>query len=352
LPTFNANTLPASTGFDLGSAAQRWDAFLQDLNLTGNITAPNWNSSLIDVSGTAVGAGITRGAHILIRGASDWSEVGGAGTNLVAITAGTARSDNGDSNQGPYLLYVDTGGKDVVGLLISHITTGIDAAGLAVNTINPGDAIFTQNVGTNDSGGTPTGLLAWLGNTTTHTGTGDAIKAQHHATGNALTVQAGTGYLGPRANQGLFFLDYGQADGDAFRMNNNVGGSTAGHDINISDSAKTSGHIFNISHQTSTMTGNLLAVNLGAGGGDFTGKFIDFKKNAALRLEVDDSGNLLAAGTLAPQNTAAKLYSGSATPEAAVTADIGSLFMRTDGGANTSIYIKESGSGNTGWVAK
>jgi peroxiredoxin len=31
---------------------------------------------------------------------------------------------------------------------------------------------------------------------------------------------------------------------------------------------------------------------------------------------------------------------------------VGSLFLRTDGGANTTLYIKESGSGNTGWVAK
>jgi hypothetical protein len=44
--------------------------------------------------------------------------------------------------------------------------------------------------------------------------------------------------------------------------------------------------------------------------------------------------------------------SGSGTPESAVTAPIGSLYTRTDGGANTTLYVKESGSGNTGWVAK
>lgn len=46
------------------------------------------------------------------------------------------------------------------------------------------------------------------------------------------------------------------------------------------------------------------------------------------------------------------ITSGSGTPESAVTADIGSIYMRTDGGASTSIYVKESGTGNTGWVAK
>jgi hypothetical protein len=35
-----------------------------------------------------------------------------------------------------------------------------------------------------------------------------------------------------------------------------------------------------------------------------------------------------------------------------VTAAIGSMYLRTDGGAGTSHYVKESGTGNTGWVAK
>lgn len=43
---------------------------------------------------------------------------------------------------------------------------------------------------------------------------------------------------------------------------------------------------------------------------------------------------------------------GSGTPEGAVTAPVGAVYHRTDGGAATSFYVKESGSGNTGWVAK
>lgn len=45
-------------------------------------------------------------------------------------------------------------------------------------------------------------------------------------------------------------------------------------------------------------------------------------------------------------------YSGNGTPEAVVAAPVGSRYRRIDGGASTSIYIKESGTGNTGWVAK
>jgi len=43
---------------------------------------------------------------------------------------------------------------------------------------------------------------------------------------------------------------------------------------------------------------------------------------------------------------------GSGTPESAVTANVGSIYLRTDGGSSTTLYVKESGTGNTGWVAK
>lgn len=44
--------------------------------------------------------------------------------------------------------------------------------------------------------------------------------------------------------------------------------------------------------------------------------------------------------------------SGAGTPEGAVQGSVGSTWRRTDGGAATSFYVKESGTGNTGWVAK
>lgn len=44
--------------------------------------------------------------------------------------------------------------------------------------------------------------------------------------------------------------------------------------------------------------------------------------------------------------------SGAGTPEGVVTAPVGSIWTRTDGGATTTLYIKTSGTGNTGWTAK
>ena len=43
---------------------------------------------------------------------------------------------------------------------------------------------------------------------------------------------------------------------------------------------------------------------------------------------------------------------GAGSPESVVTAAVGALYTRTDGGTGTTLYVKESGTGNTGWVAK
>jgi lysophospholipase L1-like esterase len=45
-------------------------------------------------------------------------------------------------------------------------------------------------------------------------------------------------------------------------------------------------------------------------------------------------------------------YKGTGSPEGVVTAGVGTIYLRSDGGAGTTLYIKESGAGNTGWVAK
>lgn len=43
---------------------------------------------------------------------------------------------------------------------------------------------------------------------------------------------------------------------------------------------------------------------------------------------------------------------GVGNPESRFAGAPGSLFLRSDGGTGTSLYVKESGTGNTGWVAK
>ncbi len=46
------------------------------------------------------------------------------------------------------------------------------------------------------------------------------------------------------------------------------------------------------------------------------------------------------------------IHEGNGSPEGVVTAPVGHLYLRRDGGASTTLYVKQSGSANTGWVAK
>lgn len=52
-----------------------------------------------------------------------------------------------------------------------------------------------------------------------------------------------------------------------------------------------------------------------------------------------------------PSNYSSILF-GTGSPEGAYSAETGSLYMRKGGGAGTCFYVKESGTGNTGWAAK
>ena len=63
-----------------------------------------------------------------------------------------------------------------------------------------------------------------------------------------------------------------------------------------------------------------------------------------------ENGTLFTSGNISVAGTAAIWTSGTGTPEGVVTAVVGSLFTRTDGGASTTLYVKESGAGNTGWA--
>ena len=48
----------------------------------------------------------------------------------------------------------------------------------------------------------------------------------------------------------------------------------------------------------------------------------------------------------------ALFFQGTGTPEGTVAAPVGAVYLRTDGGAATTLYVKESGTAKTGWIAK
>lgn len=61
-------------------------------------------------------------------------------------------------------------------------------------------------------------------------------------------------------------------------------------------------------------------------------------------------GNFSIGGTITLGSVT--ITSGSGSPEGVVTAVVGSLYLNTAGSTSTTLYVKTSGSGNTGWTAK
>jgi hypothetical protein len=51
-------------------------------------------------------------------------------------------------------------------------------------------------------------------------------------------------------------------------------------------------------------------------------------------------------------NAGPLISAGHGDPDGVVTSVVGGLYLRLDGGTNSTLYVKESGTGNIGWVAK
>jgi len=66
--------------------------------------------------------------------------------------------------------------------------------------------------------------------------------------------------------------------------------------------------------------------------------------------DLDVGTNQVSAGSLAVGP--AQVLTGTQAPEGQVTAPPGSLFLNSTGGTGATLYVKESGQGKTGWVAK
>lgn len=65
--------------------------------------------------------------------------------------------------------------------------------------------------------------------------------------------------------------------------------------------------------------------------------------------DIDLPGTLSVQGGLSIGTTT--ITTGTGSPEGSVAATVGSLYLRTDGTPNNTLYIKESGAGNSGWGA-
>jgi hypothetical protein len=92
------------------------------------------------------------------------------------------------------------------------------------------------------------------------------------------------------------------------------------------------------------------ALNIGSGGTLGTNAF----SSAAFVLQTTTVNGHALSGNVTVAKTdlgLGYLFSGAGSPEGAIAAPVGSQYSRTDGGTGTSFYVKELGTGNTGWAA-
>jgi len=68
------------------------------------------------------------------------------------------------------------------------------------------------------------------------------------------------------------------------------------------------------------------------------------------RLRIDEFGRFNLGQGTGPPDVVWRIGTGS--PEGAIVGAPGSMFLNVSGGAGTTLYVKETGTGNTGWVAK
>lgn len=159
-------------------------------------------------------------------------------------------------------------------------------------------------------------------------------------------------WLGPTSNCGL--TAYQNAPYKSVALTANM--TTASSNYLAVDTSKRVAQL-SLGVDDNTAMLNLLVAPAGSGARSFTSEWsVDLSGNSTQLGGITTSGDLVLSGSgkvIRPGGSSGPVWrTGAGAPEGAVTAPVGSLYTRTDGGTSTTLYVKESGSGNTGWIAK
>jgi hypothetical protein len=336
-----------------GSAAKKVKGADFDVEFNNLATHSATKTELTSFSATVAAAGTTSLTYNNTNGVFTYTPPD-LSTYLTAVVAGTALS--GSATSGSATLNVTD--------------NGIGATQLNVS----GDGTSGQLLASDGDGS-----FSWVAQS--------AVGGGISLTDLSATVEsAGTANLAYNNTNGVFtytppdLSSYVTASGTTFTgdviFNDNVKalfGTSSDFEIfhNGSDTVfKDSGSgILKYSSVNDTTAGTIFQIE-NTSTEQLSGAFVEFKDNSGFtpvkiggvgaafsiivqgneELRVDDG--VVIYNDLKVNNTTSTINSGSGTPEGTLSAAVGSLYMRTDGGAGTSLYVKESGSGNTGWVAK
>lgn len=316
----------------------------------------------ITVPGTYVFPSTPGGSNASV----EWGEIGGTLSNQIDlaaalaaklsnitgyVSAGTNVSISGDGTSiSPYVISATGGGGGTV--------AWGDIIGTVGDQADLGSIVTQDSDSVSISGGALAGVSiddAVLGNTTPVTLTSNEASFTGTVTFTNSTFSMG-GSAASNLRTALGFSDptVNIAIGDI--ICESITASASGSTLSFSGGAIV----------LTQAAPNLLYINSAIGtditgpifyhqGSDATGDIYYRDSSGQLKRLAIGSGVLSVSGGIPAWSATPSLTYhrfGSGTPEGVVTAPVGAIYSRTDGGAGTSLYVKESGAGNTGWVAK
>ena len=194
-----------------------------------------------------------------------------------------------------------------------------------------------------------------IGGTTAAAGSFTAIESTNDATVNGVTVGRGAGNINTNTANGY------QALNSNTKGVNNTANSYQALNSNTTGSSNTangrSALFSNTTGSNNTANGyqalnsNTTGSNNTASGREALRSNTTGSSNTALGKSAE-AVSATASNQIAIRAGDTKWYSAAGSPEGVVTAGVGSMYTNNTGGTGTTLYVKESGTGNTGWVSK
>lgn len=310
------------------------------------------------------------------------TSAGAVATTLATVNSNVGSFTNANITvNAKGLITAASSGSSGVTIDSTAITTGTAGRVLfesATNKVSEDAALtFTTGTGTLTATKFSGALNGTVGATTPATGAFTTLSASGVVTVSAGTVSAPAITTTGDTNTGIFFSaadNINFVTGGVSRWSVDSGGTLQGSTNSIQLTGNTIGTYFYArggyyamgasddvvwqrlaaNHGVfarSTNAQSMSVANTFTNSSNYEALTIDWSSNVA-RIKPTAAGTGTVR-TIEHYTTSTVFWSsGSGSPESVVTAPVGSLYTRTDGGANTTLYVKESGAGNTGWIAK
>jgi hypothetical protein len=341
----------AALGLAIGADVMAYTA----ASTGGNNTADSAKLALYSASGQLTGTGVRSNASggtsqygLLGERGIDFTNVLGSGFSqgIIAASPTNHRSHTLPDRSGT-LLHADGNGSAL---------TGLSPYQLAQVSASDGQALVWSTANTRWQPGTISGGGLTIGTTTTSGASGGDLLTSDGT--NLQKLTPGTGVSTWLATPTLANLNSAVSDADLAQLGANTftGAQTISGGNGLVGDGATYGN-FNITVPASSHR-TIQIVADGAGSVILNGTTVQTFCSVRLRttagVGVPRNGRFrfASADNDDDGSSGALILSGSGTPESSITAPIGSLYLRQDGGANTTLYVKESGTSNTGWIAK